>query len=1106
MKPASIVTFLKRIIAAVFPPLRRRFAWTQTLPLLSFLAFFAAAVLGLEHFDVLQFVRPAAFGLIGITAWFWWTHLTGFNGLTKGRAFCSLWVRLCVFGVFVMLMAEPRSIRTTDEVSVIYAIDISDSIGDRKVDDALTFVNIHVSQKPTEDEAGMVVFGGSAAVELSPSKTWPFEGVVASQIQRGATDIAQALSLGAAILPEDHAGRIVLISDGTATSGDLNKTLDLLRSRNIKVDVLPIDYQYQNEVWIERLEIPQNVKLGQDYDATIIIGSLKSGRGELTFTRNGEEIVKRPIDFDEGKTRVTIPMSVDVTGYFEFEAAIGFSDAVSIAQTDIPRGVNPGESFDVSIVVEAQEPGTGYVILSGESGTVKSEKVAFGAGKTPFKISLTASNADYYKLKAAISARTDTKRDHLKQNNVVRNYMYVEGEGKVLVVTDPLGNENDWSDLVSIIKATDRVVDIMDANEFPNNDTRLMEYDCIVWANVPKDAFNEAQIEALHDSVYELGTGFLMVGGPDSFGPGGYHNSLVEKALPVSMDISQKKMLPKGALVIILHTCEFPDGNTWGKRITKEAIRVLSPQDEVGVISYTYGQNGGGDSWLFKLTPASKQTQLFPKITNAQIGDMPSFVKSMKMGLVELVKSDAAAKQMIIISDGDPTPPPQVTLDAFVKAKIKISTIAVFPHGNKDISSMAAVAKLTGGNYYKPLDPKLLPGIFIKEARTLKRNMVQEKTFIPQLGTNSPIMKGVQAIQPLHGYVLTTLKPKAQPILLTPPENNEEGIPQPPDPVLAKWRYGLGSTAAFTSDISKRWGKDWVSGWDKFKPLMKQLLADISRVRQQGELRLWTYSSGTDGVFIIEDYAEEEAFLEIAAKLRGPNKELKDVSFRQISSRRYQARVPLWGQGRYQLIAKGVGNGRTDTTIGGFIVPYSPEYLRFRANPIVLDEIAEKTGGQILNADSTAESIFGVREPKQSSKPVYDYFMLVIACLIPLDVAIRRFQIDFFALTQMLKRKKKTEPSTSTMGALLQRKQSVDEQLDAQREQPLQPQPTQSPFPIPEGNRLAEVAAKIASKSAGKASNKSGNKDDKKKPTAGGVTGTTSRLLALKRRRQEDDE
>ena len=62
------------------------------------------------------------------------------------------------------------------------------------------------------------------------------------------------------------------------------------------------------------------------------------------------------------------------------------------------------------------------------------------------------------------------------------------------------------------------------------------------------------------------------------------------------MDVSQKKVLPKGALAIILHTCEFPEGNTWAKRITKQAIKVLGAQDEVGVLAYTTRRAKSGSS------------------------------------------------------------------------------------------------------------------------------------------------------------------------------------------------------------------------------------------------------------------------------------------------------------------------------------------------------------------------------------------------------------------------------------------------------------------------------------------------------------------------------
>ena len=65
----------------------------------------------------------------------------------------------CLVGVFAFALAEPRAVRTSDMLSVVYAIDMSDSIGESSTDSALQFLAQTVTQKPEKDQAGLVVFG-----------------------------------------------------------------------------------------------------------------------------------------------------------------------------------------------------------------------------------------------------------------------------------------------------------------------------------------------------------------------------------------------------------------------------------------------------------------------------------------------------------------------------------------------------------------------------------------------------------------------------------------------------------------------------------------------------------------------------------------------------------------------------------------------------------------------------------------------------------------------------------------------------------------------------------------------------------------------------------
>ena len=930
-----MTSFLRHL----FPPLRHRFSWWSIVPLVVFLIALVAGVVICESMRRVTFVNRWGFAILIVAPWIWWMSLAGTGGLHRIRNWIALISRLLMLGILALILADPRSVRESNKLSVVYVVDISDSIGDDSVDRAIDFVLSTTLGKEAEDEAGLIVFGREAAVELPPRVTFPFEALN-SRVRRDATDVARSLSLAAAMLPEENMGRIVLVSDGMENAGALDPVLEDLRARDISVDVLPISYEYDTEVWLERLDLPKFVKLGESYEASVVLTSLKAGSGTLVLQENGRTISEQEVSYGAGKNRFTIPLYLREAGYYEYTATL----------------------------------------------------------------------------------QTEKEQDHIRENNTVMNHLFIEGEGRVLVLTDPTGDSRHSETLVADLKGSERIVDTKSAYGFPRDPLALLPYDAIVMANVPADALDALQMKAIHDVVEKMGVGLLMIGGENSFGPGGYKGSDIEKALPVEMDVSQKKILPKAALAIILHTCEFPQGNTHGKEITKKAIQVLSDQDEVGVLVYS-----AGEEWLFELTPRSEYPMMAQKINGASIGDMPSFSTTMQLGLNGLVASDAATKHMIIISDGDATPPPPQLVAQFQREKVSVSMVAIFPHGGQDISKMRAIANTTGGRYYFPESASELPSIFIKEAKTLRRTMIQNLTFTPQIGFPSPILKGITATPPLHGYVLTSLKPRAQSVLEVKLEGEDK---EQIDPLLAVWRYGVGSAAAFTSDYSPNWAADWLN-WGQRKALLHQLVTEIARVEQQRQLHAWCELEGDEGVITVEDHHPEATFLTVRAEVTGPSQKSQSAKFTQIGPRRYQARVPLSGRGRYQALIEARGDGRQERTYSGWVVPYSPEYLRFRANPIVLNRIRQTTQGEQLEFESADDVIYGRRAPKRSSRQIFDWLVLALACLLPVDVAIRRIQIDPWAIRQMFGFGKGS--SSATMGTLLQRKRDVRDQLDGDR-------------------------------------------------------------------------
>ena len=100
----------------------------------------------------------------------------------------------------------------------------------------------------------------------------------------------------------------------------------------------------------------------------------------------------------------------------------------------------------------------------------------------------------------------------------------------------------------------------------------------------------------------------------------------------------------------------------------------------------------------------------------------------------------------------------------------------------------------------------------------------------------------------LEGYVKTRSKDNAETLI-------EVGDGAP---ILARWHYGLGRTAAFTSDVKNRWAINWLN-WDGYGKFWTQLIRETMRrnddpgldfeVLRQGDRALITVSEvGPDGM------------------------------------------------------------------------------------------------------------------------------------------------------------------------------------------------------------------------------------------------------------------
>ena len=243
-------------------------------------------------------------------------------------------------------------------------------------------------------------------------------------------------------------------------------------------------------------------------------------------------------------------------------------------------------------------------------------------------------------------------------------------------------------------------------------------------------SFTDDQIQMLVRNTEQFGAGLLMIGGPNSFGAGGWSNTELEKAMPVDFQIKNAKVRAVGALAMMMHASEIAQGNYWQKVIGIEALKVLGPNDFCGVAHWD--NFGGKEDWLWRdkkgsglVQVGTSQKSMMAKLDRMQPGDMPDFEPAMLMCYKGLASCPASVKHAIIISDGDPSPP-GASVGMFKRARIKVSTVAVGAHGTIEDTRLRGIAEATGGKFYRATNPKALPRIFQIEARRVARPLVKE--------------------------------------------------------------------------------------------------------------------------------------------------------------------------------------------------------------------------------------------------------------------------------------------------------------------------------------------------------------------------------------------
>ncbi|MBV8882119.1 MAG: VWA domain-containing protein [Planctomycetaceae bacterium] len=682
----------------------------------------------------------------------------------------------------------------------------------------------------------------------------------------------------------------------------------------------------------------------------------------------------------------------------------------------VPSDLVPKEPFDVTAVINSQQAGPAKLSIFRNGELLSHQTVALNKGKNVFTVKQRVESAGSYAYEAVVEMAGDT----VSSNNSAQAFAHAQGEARIALIG---GDATDTGALAAALREEGLQATVFQPEQFQGGRVEVADFDCVVVANVEAIRLGQGAMQALEAAVHDAGVGFIMVGGEHGYGPGGYRGSPIEELLPVTMEQPQRRVIPNGALCLILHTCEIADGNYWAKQIGKAALNVLGPRDYMGVVLY----GNTTEEWLFPMQLVQDRGKLHGLLDNCQPWDMPSFELAYQLAHKGIAPVPAASKHIVVISDADPSGPSDATVDAIIKDRVTISTVAISPHGSSDIARMQRTALRAGGRFYEVTDPTKLPQIFIKEASTIQRSMIVEGDVPPVVLGTAEALKGIppDAIPLLHGYTITHPKPLSKTVLGALVPKDQSGGDTQFDGLMVEWTYGLGRTIAFTSDAKARWARSWVA-WENYRKFWSQAVRSVLRTVPRSPYSVQTQIDGGKGKVTVDAIDDQGKFihtLQFQGSVTSPAGKKQGLSFRQVGPGRYEAEFDAGPVGVYTVTGTFEGaHGEKGYLSQGVPLSYAAEYRDLKFNLSLLNQLHERTGGRRLSPETPVYA--PLNRSAGVSMPLWPYLLMALLALFPLDIFIRRVAIDWPAvgrrLSSTFRRAPKPEPAEEVPAAIQQ--------------------------------------------------------------------------------------
>lgn len=667
------------------------------------------------------------------------------------------------------------------------------------------------------------------------------------------------------------------------------------------------------------------------------------------------------------------------------EDSIGSSDEVYINGLTAPKVIHVGDHYNVTVSVTSNVETDALLSLYGGRNLKGQQDIHLNKGKNQFVFEDVGTEGTIAQYKAVIEPQKDT----ISVNNTYVTFAQIEARPKVLLVEGTAGEGNEFE---KVLKAANIDYDKVTPKGTPVSISELNQYKAVITLDVHYDDLRQGFVDSLESYVKDFAGGYICIGGDNSYALGNYRGTVLEDLLPVQMDLQGEKEIPKMAMAMaidqsgsMLETAS-ADSTVTGLDLAKQAaisgVSELRSTDEIGVMAFddTY-------HWVVPIQQASDIEKIKDDIRTIGEGGGTSIYPAFQQSYLEILKSDAKIKHIILLTDGqDGFTQYNDLIHLINEAGITVSTVAVGRESDQNL--LADIARQCGGRFYYTDINNSIPRIFAQEVYLSTNTYLINEECYPTITSNHEILSGVmdEGCPALFGYVAATAKQAADVIL-----ESDQG-----DPLLSTWQCGLGRTVAWASDGNNEWTAAYAA-WDNYPMLWSNIVNYVLSDTELGDDDLEVVKEGNTATISYET-KEYDKNTKVTAVVTDENGNTREVSLDAVKPGAFETALDIDEVGVYSVSVRKQADGEVIKSYNtAYANQYSAEY-QFNAEGTDLTTFVKQAGGTQITLE---DNIWSEHQKAVKTRISLTMPLLVLAMFLFLfDIIIRRFSLDVLAYVE----------------------------------------------------------------------------------------------------------